>query len=217
MDLEGIWRIEMSVRSTADVAMLKGIASTTVTVGVVEVARDGEGLVHRQRACAVDIRDDNPLSRTVLPPALVAVLPPSHTPVELSDGRYVVDLGTSHLGYLPGDGDALPLSADDPAVVDVDGDGRPGATVRVQIAAVGDFGVDVVQRSHALLEGRLDGDAIRGAVRTLDFAQGVLGADLGLLRRGPTIHPDDDASTFVMTRLPVGAGCAEAVGAGSGG
>lgn len=201
--VEGTWRLEMHVRSVAEVPVVKRAASTTVSVAVVRL-RDG---IHEQEVCSVVLRDANPLARTQLDPGVVATLPLTRAPVDLSEG-YRVDLGESHLGYDATLG-ALPLHPDDPAVIDAGGDGRPGATVWVTVLGVGRFGVDVAQRSRAVLDGAFAGDVIRGSVRTLDFAQTVLDADAAWLRAAPVVVHDDDASWFVMTRLPVGSTCAD--------
>ncbi len=216
-ELEGTWRLEMAVRSIAELPVARA-ASTTRTVAVVTLRAEGEVLTWEHRACTVDIEDGNPFSRTELPAALVAALPPTVASLERSGEALRVDLGTSHLGYDPSlAGGELPTSPDDPAVVDAEGDGRPGATVRVSVRGFGSYDLSVVQRSRAVLEGAWVGDEVHGAVHTVDFAQVVLAADHALLRKAPPVRQDDAGSRFVLTRLPDGAGCGEAVGVGGDG
>jgi hypothetical protein len=216
-DLEGTWRLDMSVRGVTRLPVVKDSLTDTVTVGLVVVRREGERLVHTQRVCAVDIRDSSPLAKTTLPLALLASLPDTVVDASLVGGRYSVDLGVSHLGYDPArTGGALPAGPSDPAILDTERDGRPGATVRVKVTGIGEYGIEVVQRSRALLDGTFDGEAVRGGVRTVEFEQRVLGADHPLLRSPPQVEHDDAASTFSLTRLPDGATCAVALSAGAG-
>lgn len=218
-DLRGTWRLEMEVRSTAELPVVRA-TSTTVTVAVVTVTgdADGDARAWTHRACSVEIRESNPFARTELPAALVEVLPPTVARVEIEGDALRVDLGTSHLGYDPAvTGGALPLDRDAPGVLDVDGDGRPGATVLVTLRGLGVYGLEVVQRSRAVLAGVFDEDSARGMVATTEFAQVVLAADHPWLRKTPPVHHDDAQSTFRLTRLPDGAGCAEALVAGGSG
>jgi hypothetical protein len=216
-DLRGTWRLEMEVRSTAELPVVRA-TSTTVTVAVVTVAADGDGLAWTHRACSVEIREANPFASTELPTALVEVLPPTTSRAEVEGDALRVDLGTSHLGYDPAvTGGALPTDRGAPGVLDVDGDGRPGATVLVTLRGLGVYGLEVVQRSRAVLAGVLDQDSARGTVATTEFAQVVLAADHPWLRKTPPVRHDDADSTFRLTRLPDGAGCAEALVAGGSG
>lgn len=206
-DLEGTWRLELVVRSVAQVAVLKDAASTTTSVAVVHVRREGDALVHEQDLCAVDVATRNPFASTVLPQALVDAVPTERAPISLAGGSYVVDLGTSHLGYDDAVSHGLPSRPDDPGVRDVDHDGLPGATVLVRVAGLGTFRVGVAQRSRAVLRGVVADDRVTGQVSTVDFAQTVLAADHPLLRHAPAIRHDDGASTFVMTRVAPGTTC----------
>src|SRR5690606_14696021 len=99
--------------------------------------------------------------------------------------RYAADLGFEHVGYRAnGRDEPLPRDAADPRVVDADGDGHPGATLRLTIAGLADGELYVVQRGHSTLAGRVvaRGQAA-GRIDVRLFEQALLGADPGFLAR----------------------------------
>lgn len=212
-DLEGHYALETRVRTHSKVPLAR-TTSTEVTTALVDVVQGPQGLEHHQRTCDVDIQSRSPLARPLVPDAFVHAMPPVQRPVEVGAApgsvRYHVDLGVSHVGYDPALGD-LPTTATDPAVLDWEGDGRPGATVLVHVFGFGTFGLDVVQRTHAILDGAVGTDGvIEGEVRTVSLAHRVLSADRRFLEPSPEVSAEP--GTFRMVRIPAGTTCDDLTG-----
>lgn len=96
--------------------------------------------------------------------------------------------------------DPLPSSADDPRIVDDDGDGLPGVTITIRHPMVGQGKVWVGQRSVARLEGKVTGKGkIEGHIRTAPDMYKI-DADRWWLRMDSPQrpHPDPKQSPFVM-------------------
>ncbi len=200
----GTWRLDLEMVSEAKVPVLGWQHSVTHSVAVVHL--DGDG-TWTQQVCAVEIRDRNPMVHTWLPDAFIAALPVIVTRAETDGDTLTVDLGLSAVGWDPRIAGDLPSDRDDAAVVDHEGDGRPGATVQLQIRGVGTFGIDIVETSRAVLIGQRTDLGWAGTVQTLDLAQHVLDADHRMLRKTPELRPNNDDSRFILVPSP-GATCA---------
>ena len=187
------------------------VATTSVVLHRVErdSASDAGGLTATSRYCSVD---QAPLgrTRTSLGPAFIEAIPTwssrllvNGSTAELEE--HVVVLGASLDD--PG-ADPLPRDADDPRVVDVDGDGQPGFSVEVE--GIIDGQVYMVQRLVRGLVGELTGGGrMRGTV-TIGGGQEVIGASNQILKTfTPRFEPDTDESrsTFVWVPVPEGSTC----------
>lgn len=202
LDLPVHWDMEMVLASRADVPVLGATRAQVRSTLAARLVRTPEGWVQEQEVCTSQVVDRKGLVKTRLPDAFVDALPTARFPVELTpaDGgwRYAADFGLQAIGWT-GEG-ALPREAADPRVVDHEGDGKPGATVLVEAPIAGTGEVWVVQVGRTRAEGRLGDDgAIVGRLSVRGFAQAVIGASSRLLRHGPRVTPDDDASWFRMT------------------
>jgi hypothetical protein len=112
--------------------------------------------------------------------------------------------------------ETLPESAEDPRVIDQDGDGEPGMTVRVEGIISGD--IYVAQRNWKVFCGDLvsgdettgseDAPRIAGNIRW-GMDQRVLGASSGLLNRqtDSVPHPDLARNTFEIVPIDPAWGC----------
>lgn len=91
---------------------------------------------------------------------------------------------------------------------DTDGDGAPGATIEMQIPAIGRVKLYVVQRSHLVLNGRRAPDgSLRGTVDIRMQEQRTIGTKPGLLGRSPAILPVPARSDFSLIRVPANTDC----------
>lgn len=190
--LAGTWHLDLQMASEAKVPVLGWQKSTTETQALVHIDDDG---IWSHEVCAVRIRDKAPLAKTELPPAFIAALPATVTRAEFDEESLRVDLGMSRVGFTDG---PLPETADDPAVLDHESDGRPGGTINITITGFGTFGIEVVQESHAVLLGTKDEDGYRGTIETLLLNQRVLGADHRMLNTTPEIRAQDERSWFTL-------------------
>jgi len=151
--------------------------------------------------------------KMVFPEKFIAALANHTYPIELEKDaqgwRYRADLGLELIGYKNSAGDPpLPDRIDDPAVYDWDGDGHPGATLKLSVPLLPDGELYVVQRGHSILNGRITQPGyIEGAIEYRTFEQRVLGAWPSFLNRSPKIAPDAKESRFSISPLPPGSTC----------
>lgn len=205
--LDGLWQVLLTVVTTTHVPVLGESRTVSSSLALASIV-DGR---QTQRMCDSWMTDRNPLAEVILPEAFIAAFPEESFPVELrgsgSRMAYHVEQHRQAVGYDPAG--PMPERVGDPGLIDWEGDGRPGATVRVRVPFAGEGEVWMVQVGRTVLDGVvLDADRVEGGVTTLDFAQRTIGASNRLLDVNPTVRTDDAASRFVMTRVPAGTTCA---------
>lgn len=209
----GLYRLEMNMATQSRIPFLGSSRSSSVSVSLVEIRRDGAGLIQSHRVCDFRVKEDSAMVRMVFPEKFIASLARPTYSIQLEQDsagwRYRADLGTEHIGYRPGQVNGkLPTQPDDPAVYDWDGDGRPGATLKLSVPLLPDGELYVVQRGHSILSGRLTGPGrIEGRIDIRLFEQRVLGAWPSFLNQTPEIEPDPKASWFTLTQLAPGSSC----------
>jgi hypothetical protein len=210
----------MRYASVARLPVIGESASTYRSISLVELTRDGDRLVQAHRVCAAETEDAVPFFGLDMPPRFLAALGWHRYPITLSADangwHYAADLGPEYVGYDPERSARLPENADDPAVVDWDGDGKPGGTIRLRIPIAPDGELYVVQRGHALLDGHVvAGDRVEGTIAIPLFEQHVIGAQPSFLHRTPEIRTDTTQSRFLLAPMPDGSDCAAVVAARS--
>ncbi len=107
--------------------------------------------------------------------------------------------------------ESLPNTADDPRVVDLDSDGKPGFTVKIRVFGLIPGETYVVQRLRQSYRGTLVGeDLVRGTISWVD-EQVTLGASASffLLSGKGRPDPDPNRSFFVMRRISGSETCTE--------
>jgi hypothetical protein len=211
----GTYRLELRMAALTTMPLLGSARTATVSLARATISREGDGLRQTHRVCAVRFEGGVPIVRMTMPPRLIAALAAPEYPVaveyDAAAWRYRADLGVSHVGYEPdGADDALPTTGDDRRLRDIDGDGRPGATLALSIAGLADGSLWVVQRGHSLLDGRVIGvGQAEGRIDVRAFDQALLGADPSFLARSPEIAADPERSTFSLVRVADGTTCAD--------
>lgn len=211
----GRYAMELRVASTARLPLMPADRSTTVSHLLVELrlAPDGTPLQHH-RVCAVRMENSS-LLRTTVPPGFVNALAPREYPLRLHGGggawRYEADMGFDAIGFDPrATGGALPRDPADPGVVDADGDGNPGATIRIRIPLIGSGSLFIAQRTHLVLRAEdATPERTEGSVDIRLMEQHTLAAEPGRFRVTPDLRPDPSRSGFTLVRLPDGYGCVE--------
>jgi hypothetical protein len=161
----------------------------------------------RQRTCSVDAQSTS-RTQTVIPDAFVAGLRPVVFEVVVEPGGFRLERGVQRVG-LDGSAVSLPRDASHPAVVDTDRDGRPGATVRLDVPLVGAVDVYVVQRTEMRLTGSTTARGAHGQVDVVDLEQRTLGASHPLFKVSPKLEPVPGAGRFRMNMLSDDATCAD--------
>lgn len=203
----GRYGLELVLGSDADLPFLGDTPGTSRSWSLVDVVDTGQGLVQHHQTCAVRMEGRTGSSSVYIPAAFVAALPRRSVAVPAGP-VYAADLGEDAVGYDPGRG-ALPTALGDPAVIDWDQDGRPGATVELHIPLLGVIRLFVAQRAHIRLDGvEGPGGVVRGGVTYLAFEQNTLGASSALFDHSPRVTPRPDRSAFRLIPMPTVEGCA---------
>jgi hypothetical protein len=214
-DLAGRWAMVQVYPQTALLPFAGEVTRTSYVVQLVEIEQDGVTLTMRDSYCLTFVDDGTPLVTTEIPTAFMKALRPLHRVATLSEESGVT--GFVQQPYLEVRGavldnaetDALPGHPDDPRVVDQDGDGHPGMTVRVRILGIIEGETYVVQRVRYSLTGSVVApDRIEGSIEWSD-EQVVLGATNPLLMADTIGYPDPDPTRhiFIMIRMQEGWTC----------
>lgn len=137
--------------------------------------------------------------------AFVAAFEPSRAEIALTeteDGwRMTADPGPLCVGCR---GDTLPVDASEAA--DWEGDGKPGATVWVQVPVLGRMEVYVAQLGHSSFVGAVRDGVITGQVRVHAMEQRTLGASHRVAAGQTPIAPVAEGSRFTLEPVEEG-GC----------
>jgi hypothetical protein len=209
----GRYRLEMVMASISRLPFFGTSKSASRSISLVEIREDGGQLIQSHHVCDFRVLDDSAMIKMVFPDKFVAALAKHTTTIQVEqdgDGwRYRVDLGIERIGYRPGPGNSkLPTTADDPSVYDWDGDGKPGATLKLSVPLLPDGELYVVQRGHSVLNGRITQPGrIEGAIDVRSFDHRVLGARPGFLNKSPEIQPDPKESRFSITPVAADSTC----------
>ena len=198
----------------SDIPILPDISTETWSVSLLDLAVTSERLYGAGSLCHIEMQTSSSLVRTELPAAFRRLL----SDVRL-DAQLTRDAGGFRLEETPRvrvlgaaledpAREPLPLDAGDRRVIDEDGDGRPGVTVRIRGIVSGD--VYVVQRGSSGLRGTSDPAGFHGSVR-FRSEDVVLGASKPMLTRRTQARPDPSRSTFVLRRVGPEVGCAAAL------
>jgi hypothetical protein len=205
--------MELRIASVAKIPLVGDQQSVTTSRMLVDLERQGSRWVQRHTVCDVRVDGNTGGARMTVPSAFVRSLPTREYPVSLtasgSGWSYTADMGIELIGLDPAFAEpALPRNARHSAVRDTDGDGAPGATIEMQLPALGRVKLYVVQRSHLILRGRqaLDG-SVRGSIDIRMQEQRTVGARPALLGRSPTISPVSARSDFSLIRVSETADC----------
>jgi hypothetical protein len=166
-----------------------------------------------QQVCDVKLLSDS-RAETVLPDAFIRAMPRQTYAVRLveTDGNtsFSADPGPTYVGYDPAlSGGGVPSGADDPGVVDMDRDGRPGVTVHVVMPVFGAVKIYVAQRGHSRYEGQVGEGGVSGRVDIVALEQNTLGASFAPFAANPQITAVPESSRFDMRPIASGLTCAD--------
>jgi hypothetical protein len=209
----GTYRLEMIMASTTKIPFFGTSKSASKSISLVEIRHDGNGLIQNHRVCDFRVLEDSRMIKMIFPEKFIAALGTHTYPIQLEKDaqgwRYRADLGVERIGYRnSGTEDNLPSKIDDPAVFDWDGDGHPGATLKISVPLLPDGELYVVQRGQSILSGRLvQPGRIEGNIDVRNFEQRVLDAWPRFLAKSPEIAPDPKESRFTLTAIAAGTTC----------
>lgn len=211
--LPGAYKLEMIMASTTRVPLFGSSKSASKSVSLVEIRRDGNGLVQNHQVCDFRVLEDSKMIKMIFPEKFIAALAKHTYPIQLEKNaegwRYRADLGIERIGYRAnGTEEKLPNKIDDPAVYDWDGDGHPGATLQLSIPLLPTGQLYVVQRGQSILTGHImQPGKIEGHIEVRHFDQKVLGAWPGFLAKSPEIEPNPKESRFTLSPIATGTTC----------
>lgn len=214
-DLRGTFHLRMRTATDAKVPLI-GTTRVNTTSDMLATIRLIDGrFVQSHQTCFVNAIPTRGIARTVLPLPFIRALPiKTYTLVLTQDDkgwRYDADLKPQWVGYHPEQaGTTMPTDPKHPAIYDWDGDGKPGASVLLDVPVFGEFKIYMVQRSHARLTGRIDNEnKVTGQAIMMELSQRTIGADNVLFRTSPKIAPAPKPRAFELTRVPQGSICAD--------
>jgi hypothetical protein len=203
----------MILTSTTRIPFFGSSKSSSKSVSLVEIRRNGDSYIQSHKVCDFRVLEDSAMIKMVFPEKFIAALAEHSYPVIVEKDekgwRYRADLGVERIGYRPtGPDETLPTKTDDPRVFDWDDDGHPGATLKLSVPLLPDGELYVVQRGQSILSGRLvKPGKIEGGIEVRQFAQQVLDAWPGFLAKSPEITPEPKESRFTLSQVPEGSSC----------
>jgi hypothetical protein len=208
-DVSGVWTEIQVLSEFATLPLVGEVARTSTVTLRVTIEQAGSRLVLRAHYCATEIDSGSAIASTVIPDAFLAslgeIVAEASIDASAAPTRFVQPWTTEVRGARLEDPerDPLPTQADDPRVVDQDGDGKPGLTVHVSALGILRGNVYVVQRVRTRLVGTLvSPDRIEGVVEWTT-EQVTLGATnplfLGNLPNRPDTVPEH--SFFILQRV----------------
>lgn len=213
-DVSGSWLKRAVTTSIADLPVIGEVETTTEAFLWVTVTQDRGRLDIKSETCFAELTGDVKKVRMFLPGAFVGVMKYKRKgTLTKEDGQILFrqtrgeDVFGAKLAEFK---DALPEKSDDPRVIDQDGDGFPGVTVKTRGLVTGS--IYLTQKSWSTMRGLVTGDEISGTIRW-NSTQSVLGATSVFLRSNPKAKPSKDPTKnyFRMVKAPGAASCADAM------
>lgn len=214
-DLHGTFHLRMRTATDADVPVIGTTRVNTTSDMLATIVWKGDHYEQSHVTCFVSAIPTRGFSRTILPESFIKALPVKTYPLRLTQQGttwlYDADLQPQSVGYhMDKTGGPMPAKDSDPAIYDWDGDGKPGASVMVDIPLFGEFRIYMVQWSHARLTGQIkSADEVSGQAILMALNQRTIGADNLLFRTSPAIRPAPTPEAFELTRVPDGSTCAD--------
>jgi hypothetical protein len=208
-DLSGTWAMVPVFPQIAVLPIAGEVPRTSVAAQFVDVEQDGATVTMLDRYCFTDVDDGTTLVNTEIPESFIFALVPTARTAVLRKADESVTFEQSTYVEVRGAvldnpiTDPLPVDPLDPRLIDQDGDGKPGMTVRVTVLGIIQGETYIVQRVAYRLIGRMVGsDRIEGRIEWTD-EQSVLAATNPLLEADTIGFPDPDpaAHRFVMVRV----------------
>lgn len=219
-DLSGSWALFQVISDYWEVPLLGERLRRIYQVAKIQIDQTGADLVLRStRICLMSFDMGTSIVRISIVPEFLEAVRIGPVPGRLVREGEGVFLEIPEFivvnGALLADpaSEPLPTSPEDPRVVDPDGDGKPGFTVRVRVLGLIPGETYVVQRLRQGYKGALVGsELVRGTIAWED-EQVTLGASASffLVAGKGRPNPDPNRSFFVMRRIHGGETCAELV------
>lgn len=209
-----VWGLEVDVASLAKVPLMGKVHILTRSLLRATLTETETGLVQQQQLCEVHVEDDVRISQTFIPQSFVRSMPPVTYPARIDPetGAYFADPGGYVVGYDASlSPDAVPKKKNDPAVIDSDHDGHPGATVILKVPLFGRVDLYIAQRGHQQFVGKLVDGKIRGEIVIIETLMNTLGASNRLFAMQSNSDVRPSFSGFRMEPIDVSWGCSQLI------
>ena len=214
-DLRGTWKLELMGTNEVELPVVGINRVRSHQIMLVQV-QGGQSLIQKHDVCSLQVDSDKAVIETIIPEPWIAALPDKEYPIQLeqaADGSwsYTADLLPLRIGFDPAvTDDALPTDIDSPGVVDWDGDGKPAATIYLDLSMFGHVELYLVQAANTLLEGAVvSKDSVQGSLLLPELRQRTIGGSNRLFVTNPRVTPYPPESTFSMVRVAEGSTCAD--------
>ena len=214
-DLTGVWAQQEISSSLSDAPLVGVVETTTTDTLLVRMDQSGNRVEMVVESCGMDSLGSSSAAQVTIPQSYIDAMDPGHRSavIEPWEGGYRIrqERFLRVLGAELDDieNEPLPVDADDPRVVDHDGDGNPGVTVLVDGLLSGE--IYLLQRSWIELCGDvITPNRLEGFVRW-GMDQSVVDASNLLLDANADSIPNPDWNTqrFVSCRLDQDMTCEE--------
>lgn len=216
-NLAGTWAELQVLSEFATLPLVGEVQRTSAIVLRVTIEPSPTGFALRQTYCATEIDNGSAIASTAIPDAFLVslgeVASGATLDASVSPARFEQPWTTEVRGAALEDPEhePLPTQPDDPRVIDQDGDGKPGLTVRASALGILSGNVYVVQRVRTRLVGTLvSPNRIEGLIEW-STEQVTLGGTnplfLGTLASRP--DPETENSSFVLIRIDPAWTCVE--------
>ncbi|MFC2079206.1 hypothetical protein ACFLSZ_04430 [Candidatus Bipolaricaulota bacterium] len=208
-DLSGDWAVVQVLVARADLPIVGSLWIDTTVGAFTHITQSGSRLILQDRYCFTDALPSTFLFSTNIADVVMQSIRPEARKVELvldeCDFRLTQDWYTEIRGAVLEDpeNEPLPVDPDDPRLVDLEGDGKPGMTIQASILGLFKGEGYAVQRYRYRLEGTiLDGNTIVGLIDWTS-EQAVIAATHSLFMESfsDDTDPDPNKHRFIMIRI----------------
>jgi len=207
----GTYALTINAATQAKIPFFGWTRSDTRSIVMATLERNETGTRQTHRVCDISIRTRGIPVKTIIPDAFVKALPIKNYAIDLDEQegtlRYRANMGVDNVGMKPSAA-TVPRTPDDPNVVDMEGDGFPGATVLVNVPMFAQAELYVSQRGSMQLDGTVQPDgSVSGTVNVGPTVQHTLAASNILFKSSPPIKPEPERSWFRLTPISGEANC----------
>lgn len=210
--LVGTYEMELNIATNAKVPIIGETLLMSRQKMLAHIRSEGTGLAVHHATCSLSAKTKPAIAATKFPAAFIEAIPDKDYPLTLSGSpegwTAHMDLGGLPIGFDAAKSSTPPDKIDHPAVYDWDNDGKPAATVHLEVPLFGTIEVYQAQTARSILEGKvLSPDKIEGGARVIDFYQRTLSASNRLFIQNPVLTNNADLSSFKLTRIADAATC----------
>lgn len=213
--LSGTYAVLLNITTNQQLPIVGKITTTAQILRLSQVSKAGQGLVIKDHACHAAFDSSNPALSISVSDASIRSLPTSVAPLRVWKDQGVLNFAQDPQVLVAGANladrinDALPTKVNDPRLVDVDRDGKPGLTSTVSATLIRGE-IYAVQRSISSYAGtQAPNGHLVGLVKD-KTEQVVIDASNFLLKIGaaPSVaDPDRSKSNIRMVKLAADANC----------